>query len=158
MSSPPFTRPAHPSAVLPQWLPPWAATLSELYFSGTTSTLILHGNANDLVRGGDGDQARYGVLSEFLSEQLFGRWDLVLSYDLARGLRPLAGRDGERLREMVVLANRKVGDLAALRKDPAAVLPQLDRFVNANLMAAENERLSVALILEQASYIVPSGE
>ena len=158
MPSQPFARPGAPAVVLPPWLPPWAATLSELYFSGPTSTFILHGNTNDLVRGGDGEETRYGVLSEFLAEQLFGRWDLVLAYDLARGLRPLAGRDAERLKAMVVLANRRVGDLAALRKDPAAVLPQLDRFVTSNLMAAEADRLSVALILEQASYIVPSGE
>ena len=28
---------------------------------------------------------RYGVLAEFLAEQLFGRWSLVLHYDLGRG-------------------------------------------------------------------------
>src|SRR4029453_3871249 len=92
MSSQPFTRPGRPAGVLlPTWLPPWAATLSELYFSGTTSTFILHGNTNDLVRGGDGEETRYGVLSEFLAEQLFGRWDLVLTYDLARGFWPPPG-------------------------------------------------------------------
>ena len=44
---------------------------------------------------------RYGVLAEFLAEQLFGRWSLVLHYDLGRGLRAFAGRDEKRLKEMV---------------------------------------------------------
>ena len=66
--------------------------------------------------------SRYGVLAEFLAEQLFGRWSLVLHYDLGRGLRAFAGRDEQRLKDMVALANRKVGDLSALPKDPAADL------------------------------------
>ena len=86
---------------LPDWFPPWAAQLAELYFSGTTSTFVLHGNTFDLFRiGGDGEP-RYGVLAEFLAEQLFGRWSLVLHYDLGRGLRAFAGRDEKRLQEMV---------------------------------------------------------
>ena len=62
----------------------------------------------------------YGALAEFLAEQLFGRWSLVLHYDLGRGLRVLAGRDEQRLKEMVTLANRKLGDLSTLSKDPAS--------------------------------------
>ena len=52
-------------------------------------------------------RARYGVLAEFLAEQLFGRWSLVLHYDLGRGLRAFAGRDEKRLKEMVTLANQQ---------------------------------------------------
>ena len=75
------------------------------------------------------------MLAEFLAEQLFGRWSLVLHYDLGRGLRVLAGRDEQRLKEMVALANRKLGDLSALPKDPAATFALLDRFVRNNIMA-----------------------
>jgi SpoVK/Ycf46/Vps4 family AAA+-type ATPase len=59
---------------------------------------------------------------------------------------------------MVALANRKLGDLSALPKDPAAAFAVLDRFVRNNIMAAEGDRLSLALIMDQASYIFPSGE
>ena len=107
---------------------------------------------------GDGDGSRYGALAEFLAEQLFGRWSLVLHYDLGRGLRVLAGRDEQRLKEMVTLANRKLGDLSALAKDPAATFALLDRFVRTNIMAPEADRLSLAFILDQASYVFPSGE
>ena len=62
------------------------------------------------------------ALADFLAEQLFGRWDLVIHYDLARGLRAFAGSQRQRLQEMVALANRKVGDLRALptRSDQGA--------------------------------------
>jgi SpoVK/Ycf46/Vps4 family AAA+-type ATPase len=143
---------------LPDWFPAWAAQLADLYFSGTTAAFVLHGNTYDLFRVGGGDRPPYGVLAEFLSEQVFGRWSLVLHYDLGRGLRAFAGRDEQRLKEMVALANKKLGDLSALSKDPAAALGVLDRFVRNNIMAAEDDRLSLALIMEQASYVFPSGD
>jgi ATP-dependent 26S proteasome regulatory subunit len=144
-------------ATLPAWLPAWASQLADLYFSGTTAAFVLHGNTYDLFRVDD-DDSRYGVLAEFLAEQLFGRWTLVLHYDLGRGLRAFAGRDEQRLKDMVTLANKKLGDLSALPKDPAATFALLDRFVRNNIMAAEPDRQSLALILDQASYVFPSGE
>ena len=145
-------------AELPAWFPAWASQLAELYFSGTTSAFVLHGNTYDLFQVGAAGDSRYGVLAEFLSEQLFGRWSLMLHYDLGRGLRVFAGRDEKRLKEMVVLANKKLGDLSALTKDPAAAFAILDRFVRHNIMAAEEERLSLAVMMDQASYLFPSGE
>jgi AAA+ superfamily predicted ATPase len=142
----------------PQKFTGWAAQLAELYFSGTTAAFVLHGNTYDYVRIGDDADSRYGVLSEFLAEQLFGRWSLVLHYDLGRGLRALAGRDEQRLRDMVALANRKVGDLSALPRDPGATFALLDRFVRTNIISPDADRLSLAFILDQASYVFPSGE
>ena len=143
---------------LPEWFPAWAAQLADLYFSGTTAAFVLYGNTVDLFRASADDPPRYGVLAEFLAEQLFGRWSLVLHYDLGTGLRTFAGRDEKRLKEMVTLANKKVGDLSTLTKDPAAAFAVLDRFVRNNIMAAEADRLSVAVIMDQASYIFPSSE
>ena len=148
----------HRPANLPPWFPAWASQLADLYFSGTTAAFVLHGNTYDLFRVGDETVPRYGVLSEFLAEQLFGRWSLVLHYDLGRGLRVFAGRDEQRLKDMVTLANRKLGDLSVLPKDPAATFALLDRFVRNNIMAPEEDRLSVALVMDQASYVFLSGE
>jgi AAA+ superfamily predicted ATPase len=147
-------RPA--GADLPAWFPRWASQIADLFFSGTTAAFVLHGNTYDLFRVGEDD--RYGVLAEFLTEQVFGRWSLVLHYDLGRGLRAFAGRDEKRLKDMVTLANRKVGDLSALTKDPAATFAVLDRFVRSNIMAAEDDRLSLAVIMDHASYVFPAGE
>ncbi|MFL6281369.1 MAG: ATP-binding protein [Vicinamibacterales bacterium] len=143
---------------LPSWFPAWASQLADLYFSGTTAAFVLYGNTYDLFRIGGDDAIRYGVLAEFLAEQLFGRWSLVLHYDLGRGLRAFAGRDEQRLKEMVTLANRRLGDLSALPKDPATTFALLDRFVRTNIMAPEDDRQSLALIMDQASYVFPAGE
>jgi AAA+ superfamily predicted ATPase len=145
-------------ADLPAWFPSWASQLADLYFSGTTAAFVLCGNTYDLFRIGGDDSSRYGVLSEFLAEQLFGRWSLVLHYDLGRGLRAFAGRDERRLKDMVTLANKKLGDLSALPKDPAATFALIDRFVRMNIMAPEDDRQSLALIMDQASYVFPTGE
>ncbi len=154
--APDLGRPRPPE--LPDWFPAWAAQLVHLYFSGTTAAFVLHGNTSDLVRNGGGEQPRYGVLAEFLAEQLFPRRALVLHYDLGRGLRAFAGRDEQRLRDMVALANSKLGDLSALPKDPSAAFALLDRFVRDNIMAKESDQLGLALILDQASFVFPSGE
>src|SRR5262249_52519463 len=107
---------------LPAWFPAWASQLADLYFSGTTAAFVLHGNTYDVFRIGPDEDRRYGVLAEFLAEQVFGRWSLVLHYDLGRGLRPLAGSDEKRLQDIVTLANRNVLDLITLPKGrPAAV-------------------------------------
>ena len=40
------------STQLPPHFPPWAGKLAELYFSGTTSMFVVHGNTFDVVRAG----------------------------------------------------------------------------------------------------------
>ncbi len=146
------------STPLPGWLPRWAGQLADLYFSGTTAAFILHGNTDDLFRTTGDDLPRYGALADFLVEQLFGRWSLVLYYDVGQGLRAFAGRNQQRLRDMVALADRKMSDLGVLPKDPAAALAAIDRFVRNNIMAADADRVSFALLLNQASYVFPSAE
>jgi AAA+ superfamily predicted ATPase len=143
---------------LPDWLPRWARQMAELYFSGTTAAFILHGDTDDLFRTTGDEVPRYGALSEFLVEQLFGRWAIVLHYDIGQGLRAYAGRNETRLKEMVLLINRKIGDLSTLAKDPGAALAMIDRFVRNNIMAADADRVSFALLLNQASYVFPAGE
>ncbi|MEP7352859.1 MAG: ATP-binding protein [Acidobacteriota bacterium] len=141
---------------VPEWFPAWASELSELFFSGSTSMFVLHGNVHDFVALSN-DGVAYGSLSDFLAEQVFGRWDLVLHYDLARGLRAFAGRDGARLKEMFPRVNEKVGDLSLARKDPATAFTLLDRFVQNNVMAGD-ESLRCAILIDQASFLIPSGE
>ena len=66
--------------VVPSWFPAWAAELSERYFSGSTSLFVLHGNVHDLLPL-TADGSAYGGLADFLTEQVFGRWDLVLDIE-----------------------------------------------------------------------------
>ncbi len=146
---------------LPAWYSGWAISLADLYFSGTTSVFVLHGNTYDLVPLADVDapnRAPFGGLVDFLSEQMFGQWDLILHYDLGRGLRAFAGRSERRLKDMVALATRRIGDLSTLKNDPTIVFNVIDLFVRENIMASPEKRLRFAFIVSNASYLFPAGE
>ena len=140
---------------LPAHFPKWAGKLAELYFSGTTSMFVVHGNTFDVVRAG---ADRWTGLADFLAEQLFGRWDLVIHYDLARGLRCAAGSNGKRLQEMVTVAAKWLGDLRALPRDPTKALAALDLLVQKNVMADPDKRLRAAILIDHAGYVAPSGD
>jgi len=142
------------SSQFPAHFPPWAMKLAELYFSGTTSMFIIHGNTFDVVRAGPD---RWIGLADFLSEQLFGRWDLVIHYDLARGLRCSAGSNSKRLQEMVQTSGKWLGDLRALPRDPTKGLAALDLLVQKNVMADPDDRLRAAILIDHAGYVAPSG-
>lgn len=144
-----------PDRNLPSHFPAWARQLAELYFSATTATFIVHGNIADPVPLGTGG---WGTLSDFFAGQLFGRWDLVLGYDLGRGLRPLGGGNVERQRAMVSLMNRKVGDPAKLPRDPVNALMAIDRLVLDMLTDPPADRPSVAIVIDYASFLVPVGD
>ena len=149
------------SAELPKWYPSWVRALAEQYLSGTASVFVLHGNVYDVVPLVDPDDdgaADYGTVTDFLAEQLFGRWALVLHYDLGRGLRSFAGRSEKRLKEMVALATRRIGDLSTVKNDPAIVIGLLDLLVRENVMAAPEKRLKIAILINQASFLFPAGE
>ena len=97
MSAEVASLPAKATPILPDWYPAWTKELAELYFSGTINTFVLYGNVHDLVRCKSGDSTTFINLSDFLATQVFGAWDVTLSYDLGRGLRPIAGDDAKRL-------------------------------------------------------------
>jgi AAA+ superfamily predicted ATPase len=146
------------STQLPPHFPKWAGKLAELYFSGTTSMFVVHGNTFDVVRAGTEREARWIGLADFLAEQLFGRWDLVIHYDLARGLRCSAGSNGKRLQEMVTTAAKWIGDLRALPRDPTKALAALDLLIQKNVMADADDRLRAAILIDHAGYVAPAGD
>ena len=151
--------PLDPTPELPAWYPPWARELAELYFSGTICLFVLHGNVRDLVRCPTGDTDRYVNLPEFLATQVFGSWDVVVQYDLARGLRPLAGRDAKRVQAMVQILTARLGDPAGWPRDPETFLLTFDRYLERILLEDDaNRRPSVALVMDYAQYLVPAGD
>ena len=147
-----------PALHLPSWFPGWARRLGDLYFSGTTSVFVLTGNVLDVVALDDGEAPAYGSLKQFLAESLFGRWDLVLNYNLGLGLRAYAGSDQGRLSGMVPKAHDHIPGLGDLANDPAAVFKALDRFVRNTIMAPAQKRPRTAVLVEHASYLFPPGE
>ncbi|MGE0440874.1 MAG: ATP-binding protein [Gemmatimonadales bacterium] len=148
-----------PSGItLPEWFPGWAQRLGDLSASGSASVFVLHGNTFDFVPLGPTPEAGYGSVAQFLAEQMFGRYDLVLHYDLGRGLRAFAGSNEARLRDMVIRANKEIGGFSELKNDPGQVLARLDQFIRTTIVAPEDRRASFALIIDQASYLFPDGE
>jgi AAA+ superfamily predicted ATPase len=146
---------------LPASYPDWARELADIYFSGTTCLFLVHGNVHDLIRCADGDAAadRYCSLPEFLATQLFGSWDVVLYYDMARGLRALAGENVERLRSMVQYVGSRLGEPATWPRDPDNILLALDRLIERNLLEGDpSRRKDIAIVLDYAQYLVPAGD
>jgi AAA+ superfamily predicted ATPase len=150
---------AKPHDTLPNWYPAWAREMAELYFSGTTSVFVLHGNVRDLICCQDEKgQTRYCSLVEFLSTQMFGKWDIVLSYDLSKGLRAQAGSNAERLRTMMQFLTSRWGEPLTWPREPDKVLLGLDAFAERMLIEDEANRKSAAFLFDYAQYIVSAGD
>jgi AAA+ superfamily predicted ATPase len=133
--------------------------LAELYYSGTTCLFVLHGNVYDLVRTEQGTGAAYCSLSEFLATQVFGSWDIVLHYDLAGGLRALAGPDPARLQKMVRWLTSRWGEPAGWPRDPDRVLLTLELLIDRILVESDGpDRPHLAVLFDYAQYLVPAGD
>ncbi len=145
---------------LPAWHPAWARELAELYFSGTISMFILHGNVHDLVRsvGPDG-QDKYVSLSDFLATQVFGSWDVVMAYDVGRGLRALTGGDGQRLQPMMQFATSVLGLPATWTRDPDKIFDSIEQIIQKNVLEETSEqRKRMSFVFEHAQFLVPTGD
>ncbi len=164
--APPAPTPPKPAALpgeaaraVPDGFPPWAKEFAEQYYAGTTCLFILHGNVHDLLPLGTSGSADYGGLPEFLANQLFGAWDLVLRHDLSQGLRVYAGTDLARLRKMTALAIDRIGEPKSWPRDPDAVLALLDQFVRQLLMEENPDRqIRLGVILDYAQFLVPAAD
>jgi hypothetical protein len=143
---------------LPAWCPGWARELADLYFSGTTCLFLLHGNVHDLIYCPQGDEEGYCNLSEFLTTQVFGKWDIVLGHDLSRGLRPWAGSDSERLRAMYKHLASRWGEPGIWPREPDKVLLLLEKLIERSLVDNTAERKSIAVLFDYAQYLVPEGD
>jgi len=137
-------------------MPEWAQSLSEKYYSRTLSVFVLCGNVRDLVPLGRNGGAEYVPLLTFLNQALFGRRDLVLTYDRGGGLsfaRPemqadfrnaLSGYD----------SFHQTNYSQSLPRNPDGVLNILDNYLR--LRIADGKK--IALILDFAETIAPAGD
>jgi AAA+ superfamily predicted ATPase len=139
----------------PEWYPTWAKEFADLYLAGSTSFFILHGNVHDFVYSPEGGGA-FCSLGEFLAQQVFGAWDVVLSYDLGRGLRVEAGTDQARLHEMLKRAAVHFGNPTAWPRDVDAVMGSFDRLISRILLdESPNDRQRLGILLPQAQFLAP---
>ncbi len=152
---------AGPSSALPAWCPPWAERLGDAYLSGTSCVFLVHGNVRDLVPLGPPDlqpPAGWGTAPDFLARELFGRWDIVLSYDVGKGLRPLAGPDAARLRTMAQWLTERLGNAANWPRDPDQAIAAIDALLERNLIDPPEQRKRIAVVLDYGQYLAPAGD
>ena len=152
------------AAALPDWCPAWAERLGDAYMSGTSCVFLLHGNVRDLVpvaappADGKGSADAWGTVPDFLSREMFGRWDIVLSYDVGKGLRPLAGSDPARLRTMAQWLTERLGNAANWPRDPDQAIAAIDAILERNLIDPPEQRKRIAVVLDYAQYLAPAGD
>jgi AAA+ superfamily predicted ATPase len=153
------------SSSLPAWCPAWAERVGDAYLSGTSCVFLLSGNVRDLVpvaapAGGDRPDPpdAWGTVPDFLARELFGSWDVVLCYDVGRGLRPLAGPDPVRLRTMAQWLSERMGNASTWPREPDAAIAAIDAILERNLIDPPEQRKRIAVLLDYAQYLVPAGE
>ena len=143
-----------------QW-PDWVKKLKNAYLTGGASMFILHGNVADLMgcAAADAASASYSVvpLADLLAVRLFGDYDLVMHYDVGRGLRPYPGSDARRLTRMNSLIGRLLGE-GDLPRDATQALRLLDRLVSLLLVGEENRTRKTAILFDYADLICPPGD
>lgn len=148
----------------PDWYPGWASELANLYFAANTCLFVIHGNVNDLVycksEDKDGKSVdRFCGLTDFLSEQVFGSWDVVTSYDMGRGIQAQAGPDADRHRDMMSTLSKNIGSPTQWTRSPDDALENFNRMIQRNLLEDDaKERKRMAFLFPYAQFMVPAGD
>jgi AAA+ superfamily predicted ATPase len=142
--------------------PRWATQLAEQYRGGTIVEFIVHGNIHDLVPADLGGRTSYLSLREFLARQLFPRRDHVIYFDPSHGI---SFRDDETFGDfhrVVQAVDASSGTKYAqqgLPRDPRRALYLIERYMRAKVDPRGGaEPRSVALIIEYAQLVLPSGD
>ncbi|MCS7189539.1 MAG: AAA family ATPase [Bacteroidia bacterium] len=125
-------------------LPTWVAELARQYYAGRTVLFILHGNIHDLVLY----ESKEYLLRDFLSQVVFRRRELVLTYNRATGL---GYRDEKSQKDVESLA-RVYFEKAIPPKSPSELFPFLHRYFQRRL----GEGRRIALIVEFAETLTPA--
>src|SRR4051794_27026272 len=137
-------------------LPGWARELSEKYYSRTLTMFVLHGNVRDLVPFRHEATTEFCSLHRFLRSGLFGKRDIVVTYDRGGGLSFAEPRMQEDFRQAISGYDSFHGTsyATALPRNPDGVLNLLDNYLR--LRIADGRK--IALIVDFAETIVPAGD
>lgn len=127
---------------------------------------VVHGNVNDLVYSPSGNaqdtptlDSQFSHLNDFFAQQLFGSWDVVLSFDLGRGIQAVAGADAKRHQSMMQFLSATLGSPTSWTRDPDQVLDNLERMIQRNLLEDDPaKRKRIAFLFPYGQYLVPAGD
>lgn len=148
---------------VPDWYPGWAREMANLYFAANTCLFVIHGNVNDLIHCQDQQDGKtvdkFCGLTEFLSRQIFGSWDLVTSYDMGRGIQAQAGADPKRHRSMMESLGKNIGSPTTWTRNPDDVLTNYQRMIQRNLLEEDpKKRMRMAFLFPYAQFLIPAGD
>jgi AAA+ superfamily predicted ATPase len=137
-------------------LPGWARELSEKYYSRTLTMFVLHGNVRDLVPFRHDATTEFCSLHRFLRSGLFGKRDLVVTYDRGGGLSFAEPRMQEDFRNALSGYDQFHGTsyCTSLPRNADGVLNLLDNYLR--LRIADGRK--IALIIDFAETIAPAGD
>ncbi len=126
-------------------LPVWADDIRRRYLRGESTQFVLFGNVHDLILDDPDGQIdkrspdeKLLPLPEFLAKVLLEKKSMVVLYNVSTGVRFVRGKLPPGFEDL------------ALQKEPAKVLPLLER-----LLVTQN---GVALVIEYAETVSPAGE
>jgi AAA+ superfamily predicted ATPase len=137
-------------------LPAWARELSEKYYSRTLAMFVLHGNVRDLIPLDRNGKTEFLPLNRFLREGLFGRRDLVLTYDRGGGLTFGDPKMQEDFQRALTGYDQYHGTSYSqgLPRNPDGVLNLLDNYIRLRL----TDNRKIALMIDFAETIAPAGD
>jgi ATP-dependent 26S proteasome regulatory subunit len=130
----------------------WAKDLITTFRSTASNQFILHGNVNDRMMLAVDGKCKLGNLDDFLYEQLLKRFDIVLSYDLGKGLVVVR----ESTPDIFSFPDTKIGEMPRMPK-PAVELVSLyvrSRY-NLSQLSATAPRFKIAMIIKSANLVCP---
>lgn len=140
-------------------LPEWAAEMCDLFRSGSIAQFILHGNIFDVVPS-EADAGGQGVpLKQYLNDMLFSNYDVILHYDRGKGIRPAKGAEdwGDWLD---TFRGPDAASLSTIRESGKA-LELIDRYLlrtlNLQSISGRGKPLKIAVIIDFAEFVAPSG-
>ena len=137
-------------------LPVWARQLSEKYYSRTISMFVLHGNVRDLAPIRVEDRTEYLTLHRFLEKHLFGKRDLVLTYDRGGGLSFAAPEMQADFRSALTGYDtfHSTRYAQGLPRNPDGVLSLLDNYLRLRILDGRK----IALMIDFAETIAPASD
>ena len=134
--------------------PGWARQLAHAIRGRLGNTFVLYGNTHDLIAAAGG---AYVPITQFLSEQVFGRRDVVIEYQRANGPifhTPDSHRRFSEAMEIVDLVHG-TDHARSLPREPVAFLGLLDSFLQQCLR--QDRPCGVAILFPYAETLLPDS-
>jgi len=142
-------------------LPVWAQELASKYGSKTANLYILHGNIRDLLpHRKKEDEFKFTRVQEYISEDLFGRRDIIAYYDCSSGVtfcEPEMERDYlAAVPKLCTNPDVEISDF--ISNDPKKCFPYLEKYFLSRIPTGRREKCRMVLIIDFAEHIVPAGD